>query len=488
MSVAATSSRMWSCDTLQEGVNHVSDEAAKLEQEEKELELQIQAMEAAKLASTAVTDQVPTIEIPDDMSSAETLEATAEQLAAAGLKTTVAPPEDAETALPPEARGTRPIASTARGDTDPDDADNTQVDATMMPPPAPPGQTSKKRSLTRQEKLREAAKARLRRMCADHKKKRGLNVPDWVKEQWKKREQNAMAKLLMDANWDKEKFILQLEIVVKQKNTVTVVVEEQWMSEKELRDELKWSPLRIQGAKKVSEAKADTHVRKNQYDGVTEYLVVLREKGSRQEEKSQEEIHRKIGKADEAPVLDPEAFSKIAAMDARLAADKALPKDAVDTSGGQEQETATKLKKFLDSLLQKSGKLRSLVRDLRENYSECESTTGYIASLQKGLGEMDAEYDRCQLVYSTGESSLWKDGFVSKATDCMKAATIVAGKASAIEKKIQNAKRYEKKDNKAEESGKPGKNVNTGTEKKRAQEPDTIESAPPPRKSRKQKN
>ena len=117
MSVAATSSRVWSCDTLQEGVNHVSDEAAKLEQEEKELEFQIQAplfffhrvldlkifkgnsqhhvqshcishiherkspvkflyndkwsiwistrflpleaMEAAKLASTAVTDQVP---------------------------------------------------------------------------------------------------------------------------------------------------------------------------------------------------------------------------------------------------------------------------------------------------------------------------------------------------------------------------------------------------------------------------------------------
>ena len=40
-----------------------------------------------------------------------------------------------------------------------------------------------------------------------------------------------------------EKFILQLEIVVKQKNTVTVVVKEQCMSEKELRDELKWSPL-----------------------------------------------------------------------------------------------------------------------------------------------------------------------------------------------------------------------------------------------------
>ena len=47
----------------------------------------------------------------------------------------------------------------------------------------------------------------------------------------------------------------------------------------------------------------------------------------------------------------------------------------------------------------------------------------------------------------------------------------------------RNAKRYEKKDNKAEESGKPGKNVNTGTEKKRAQEPDTIESAPLPERA-----
>ena len=33
------------------------------------------------------------------------------------------------------------------------------------------------------------------------------------------------------------------EVVVKQKNTITVTVEEQWMSEKELREELKWSPF-----------------------------------------------------------------------------------------------------------------------------------------------------------------------------------------------------------------------------------------------------
>lgn len=37
-------------------------------------------------------------------------------------------------------------------------------------------------------------------------------------------------------------------------------------------------------------------------------------------------------------------------------------------------QTAEKLKRFLDSLLQKSGKLRALVRDLRENYSGSSSS------------------------------------------------------------------------------------------------------------------
>ena len=42
--------------------------------------------------------------------------------------------------------------------------------------------------------------------------------------------------------------------------------------------------------------------------------------------------------ADSAPKVDPDAFSKIREMDARLAADKALPSDAVEIAGGQEQE------------------------------------------------------------------------------------------------------------------------------------------------------
>ena len=43
-----------------------------------------------------------------------------------------------------------------------------------------------------QEKLREAAKARLRRMMRNHATKKGLNVPDWAKEQYKVRGQDGM--------------------------------------------------------------------------------------------------------------------------------------------------------------------------------------------------------------------------------------------------------------------------------------------------------
>ena len=112
-----------------------------------------------------------------------------------------------------------------------------------------------------QEKLREAAKARLRRMMAVHAKKTALNVPEWVREQWKSKDQNTMAQILMDANWDKdwfseylynsnfladprlqEAFITQLEIVVKKKNMQTIWVDEQWCSEKEMKDDLKWTP------------------------------------------------------------------------------------------------------------------------------------------------------------------------------------------------------------------------------------------------------
>ena len=39
-------------------------------------------------------------------------------------------------------------------------------------------------------------------------------------------------------------------------------------------------------------------------------------------------------------------------------------------------QTRDKLKRFLDSILQKGGKMRSLVRELKDKYSSCDSTRG----------------------------------------------------------------------------------------------------------------
>jgi hypothetical protein len=35
------------------------------------------------------------------------------------------------------------------------------------------------------------------------KKRAHLNCPEFVKEEWKNKDQNSMAQILMDANWDK---------------------------------------------------------------------------------------------------------------------------------------------------------------------------------------------------------------------------------------------------------------------------------------------
>ena len=55
---------------------------------------------------------------------------------------------------------------------------------------------------TLKERLKEAAKQRIRRMMAHHKNVK-LNVPDFVKQAWATRGQDEMATMLMNANWQK---------------------------------------------------------------------------------------------------------------------------------------------------------------------------------------------------------------------------------------------------------------------------------------------
>ncbi|CAL1163425.1 unnamed protein product, partial [Cladocopium goreaui] len=117
-----------------------------------------------------------------------------------------------------------------------------------------------------------------------------------------------------------EAFIQQLEVVVRKKNVKKVWVDEQWCTEKEMREELNWSS-------------------KNMYDKAEEYLVVVSEKGQREQTKEQEEIHRKVGKADTAPELEPDAFDGVERMAARIQAEKRDSLDeAAEASEAQEVE------------------------------------------------------------------------------------------------------------------------------------------------------
>ena len=55
--------------------------------------------------------------------------------------------------------------------------------------------------------MREAAKQRIRRLCAIKKKRMDLQVPDWVRNEFKTRNKNDLANMLMDCNWDKAWYV-----------------------------------------------------------------------------------------------------------------------------------------------------------------------------------------------------------------------------------------------------------------------------------------
>ncbi len=128
-----------------------------------------------------------------------------------------------------------------------------------------------------------------------HAKRKSLNVPEWARREWESRPQDECAQLLMRVNFDKDwlssivqsfptiflehgenncvtmqlislgdpwwefqmffpmqlqswsvqsiqdKFLAELEIVVKKRSTQRMVIEEEWLSEKEMKDDYGWS-------------------------------------------------------------------------------------------------------------------------------------------------------------------------------------------------------------------------------------------------------
>ncbi|CAK9067518.1 Uncharacterized protein SCF082_LOCUS34161 [Durusdinium trenchii] len=122
-------------------------------------------------------------------------------------------------------------------------------------------------------------------MVASKKKRTDLEVPMWVIQEWSKgtKARDNMAEVLQRTNWDKDKFLVELEKVVTSRQTITIKKDEGWYSEYEMKNDLKWSASRIAGAKKYCESKGDSHCRRNCYDGVMEYWVCVRESGSHEE-------------------------------------------------------------------------------------------------------------------------------------------------------------------------------------------------------------
>ena len=102
------------------------------------------------------------------------------------------------------------------------------------------------------------------------KKQKCLDVDQWARDAWKNGNKNDMAKLLMDANWDKagfsfvvrpfssffnfwknlyihllpcpeDQFLVRLDIVIRKKSSKKFTIEEEWLSEKEMKDDYGWS-------------------------------------------------------------------------------------------------------------------------------------------------------------------------------------------------------------------------------------------------------
>ena len=109
-----------------------------------------------------------------------------------------------------------------------------------------------------QEQLRNAAKARIRRMVAPKSKRTDLAVPDWLRTAWEKgtKAKDELADCLQHVNWNKEPnlwlklsmiscpsleemFIVEMEKVLVHKRSVR---DAGWYSEHEMKADLKWSP------------------------------------------------------------------------------------------------------------------------------------------------------------------------------------------------------------------------------------------------------
>ncbi|CAE7212401.1 unnamed protein product [Symbiodinium sp. CCMP2592] len=150
-------------------------------------------------------------------------------------------------------------------------------------------------------------------------------------------------------------------------------------------------------------------LRKNQYDLVEEFWVTIRETGTHEESVTKEEKRYSSEKArfgiinqgDDKPMDLGSAFSGLAAMQGRQDADNR--KMTADEKFSQIKST---LKKFVDSIVQKSNKMKGLVKELRENFTDSGEVQKSIKDLEGQVQKMEHQYEKCNELQAACSSAV----------------------------------------------------------------------------------
>lgn len=315
-------------------------------------------------------------------------------------------------------------------------------------PSAPPAPKKNANKIGRQERLLLAAKATIRRMVAHHKRRVEFEAPEHVKSAWgNAQDRTYLAQVLRgDCNFNKAEFSCRVGTYVQTKKKHKVVIDEGWFTEGELSTELKWSKTRIEGA--LKKCRADPLLcRRNEYDGEEEFHVTIRERGSREQEKEwcKKETETKQ-KADGAVKIEDKEFSLVQAQEQRaMNAEQRRAEEAPTTN--KFHQTKDSLSKCMKSMIDKSGKLRQLLRDINQNYSNDSAAKQTCGTIQSEITKIDAAYDSLNEAWTEGEVCGWEtDKFYNLAEKRIRDGTFQLSRAAAAELKIRNAKKYWGKD------------------------------------------
>ncbi|CAE7484592.1 unnamed protein product [Symbiodinium sp. CCMP2592] len=237
------------------------------------------------------------------------------------------------------------------------------------------------------QKSRAARNAKLRRLC-QRKKNGSLKVPVWLHELWKAGNHTALAMQYEENGYDKDKFVTSVQNSIARKDRKTNSVEEGWYSKEDMQRVLHWNPKKIAGAIRACEANRTTLVRlllgSSRYGGEDEYWVQVREVGVREVAEEREQRERRDALDDNYAGLD--------SMHSRIEANEA-PAVQVASEATKAKET---FRKFIDSVLSKSAKLRALIRDLVKTYDDplatatpasCTSQIEFAQAMTEQFGE-----------------------------------------------------------------------------------------------------